>query len=55
MSFPSARRDLWDGLTGDVTRGFAGDSLIWPMAMWRDRDWVVPHACSHDSRITCDF
>jgi hypothetical protein len=28
--------DLWDDLTGDVTRGFAGDSLIWPMAMWRD-------------------
>ncbi|KAH8044423.1 alpha-glucuronidase [Aureococcus anophagefferens] len=28
--------DLWDDLTGDVTRGYAGDSLIWPMAMWRD-------------------
>ena len=28
--------DLWDDLSGDVTRGFAGDSLIWPQAMWRD-------------------
>ncbi len=28
--------DLWDDLTGDVTRGFGGDSLIWPQAMWRD-------------------
>ncbi|KAK7250038.1 hypothetical protein SO694_00006061 [Aureococcus anophagefferens] len=28
--------DLWGDLTGDVTRGYAGDSLIWPMAMWRD-------------------
>jgi hypothetical protein len=28
--------DLWDDLSGDVTRGFAGDSLIWPMAMWKD-------------------
>lgn len=28
--------DLWDDLSGDVTRGFAGDSLIWPQAMWID-------------------
>ena len=30
--------DLWDDLTGDVTRGFSGDSLIWPQAMWKDPD-----------------
>ena len=28
--------DLWDGLTGDVTRGFAGDSIIWPYALWKN-------------------
>jgi alpha-glucuronidase len=28
--------DMWDDLSGDVTRGFAGDSLIWPQAMWKD-------------------
>jgi hypothetical protein len=30
--------DLWDDLTGDITRGFAGDSLVWPMALWPDPD-----------------
>ena len=30
--------DLWDDLSGDVTRGFGGDSLIWPQALWRDPD-----------------
>ena len=28
--------DLWDDTTGDVTRGFAGDSLLFPNAMWKD-------------------
>lgn len=28
--------DLWDQLTGDVTRGFAGDSIIWPYARWKN-------------------
>ena len=28
--------DLWDVLSGEVTRGYAGRSLIWPMALYRD-------------------
>ena len=28
--------DMWDQLTGDVTRGFAGDSIIWPYARWNN-------------------
>ena len=32
--------DLWDDLSGDVTRGFAGDSIIWPHARWADPDDV---------------
>ena len=28
--------DLWDGLNGQVTRGFAGASLIWPYALYPD-------------------
>ena len=27
--------NMWDTLTGDVTRGFAGDSIIWPQARWK--------------------
>lgn len=30
--------DLWDDLSGDITRGFAGDSLVWPMALWKNPD-----------------
>jgi len=28
--------DLWDDLGGDVTRGYGGDSLVWPHALWKD-------------------
>ena len=28
--------DLWDGLSGSITRGFAGQSIIWPMALYND-------------------
>jgi alpha-glucuronidase len=28
--------NMWDTLTGDVTRGFAGDSIIWPQARWKN-------------------
>lgn len=30
--------DLWDTLTGDITRGFSGFSVVWPMATWADPD-----------------
>ena len=30
--------DLWDDLGGDVTRGFAGDSIVWPNALWKNPD-----------------
>ena len=28
--------DLWDELDGSVTRGYAGRSLFWPMALFED-------------------
>ena len=28
--------NLWDVLSGEVTRGYAGRSLVWPMALYKD-------------------
>lgn len=28
--------NLWDNLAGDIERGYAGNSLLWPYAMYRD-------------------
>ena len=28
--------DLWDGVSGQITRGYAGASLIWPYALYSD-------------------
>lgn len=44
--------DLWDVLSGEVTRGYAGRSLIWPMALCKLTSNLSLRVAIHGSILT---